>query len=93
MLLIFTSLMGWGAARTRPVLHPSPATRHTQEQPVMRARRWHSYWRRTLPLWGGVYLVTLLGVLSVGTYLNRLDADTPSQQDRHPLKGTFPDEP
>lgn len=59
----------------------------------MRARRWHSYWRRTLPLWGGVYLVTLLGVLSVGTYLNRLDADTMPQQDDYSREGISRDEP
>lgn len=65
VLLLVLCLCGQGMGRTRAGSRgPAPAV-------AMRARRWHGYWRRTLPLWGGVYLGTLMGVLAMAVWLHR----------------------
>lgn len=74
-LLLALCLCGQGMGRTRVGSRaPAPAA-------AMRAHRWHGYWRRTLPLWGGVYLGTLMGVLAMGIWLHRVgSAASPAEE-------------
>lgn len=72
--LLVVCLTGPGVARTRAVRHAPAAARAGS------AGLWAAYWRRALPVWSGVYGLTLLGVLAAGLYVNRVEAAAPPSQ-------------
>lgn len=87
MTVLALCLSGEGISRTRLPQRSSGAVKTAEAQPaaeVARMQRWHRYWRRMLPLWGGMYLVTLLGVLSIGTYLHRMETVARTEHDPVP---------